>query len=145
MQEITRALVLSLVASLAQAQDLCTVNPYTREDAEAGKAAFNSHCALCHQFSMAGRIPGNSANEQPDIKTLSADDLRFLDSGGGNVPPLLGAKFFDKYRNSKTLAEFSAFVSSAAVTFPTKGLKVPDTYFQIAAYVLSRNCEASGP
>ncbi|HTV79649.1 MAG TPA: hypothetical protein VMF03_15440 [Steroidobacteraceae bacterium] len=86
-----------------------------------------------------GRVPGNFANESPNINLLSEDDLRFLDSAGGNVPPLVGAKFLAKERN-KTLIDFSATVSSAANTFPTKDFKLPWSYFQIAAYVLYRNC-----
>ena len=130
------------LAGLAQADDLCKVNPYTKSEAEAGKAAFNTHCALCHQYNMKGREPGNSASELPDIKLLSASDLQFIDGAGGRVPPLLGAAFFDK-QQGKSLAEFSSFVSSAANSFPPnppQKMDSPMTYFQIAAYVLYRNC-----
>ena len=117
---------LAAVSGVAQANDLCAENPYTPSEAKMGKAAFDSRCALCHQFSMKGREPGNSLNEIPDINTLSRSDLEFMDASGGVVPALVGKKFFDKHKE-KTLTEFSAFVSSAAISFPTAGLKTPDT------------------
>lgn len=133
------AIVMAVTCGVAQGQDLCAVNPYTPGEAQLGKAAFESRCAQCHQFNMKGREPGNSANEFPDINTLSKSDLDFMDGSGGVVPALVGKKFFDKHR-AKTLTEFSAFVSSAAISFPTVGMKTPDTYFHIAAYILYRNC-----
>ena len=133
------ALALSVGISAASAQDLCAVNPYTKGEAEQGKIAFDSHCALCHQYSMTGRTPGNYRNESPDFKLLSESDLKFLDGGGGAVPPLVGDKFFGK-QQGKTLAEFTAFVSGAANTFPTKDMVIPLSYLQVAAYVLYRNC-----
>jgi mono/diheme cytochrome c family protein len=119
-------------AGSARAADLCKT-----------RTLFDSHCALCHQFSMAGRQPGNFRNESPDINTLSEGDLQFLDNAGGSVPPLIGAKFFDKMkRERKSAADFSAYVSSAANSFPPTGTKepMPYAYFKIAAYVLYRNC-----
>lgn len=134
------AILISLAAGTACADDLCKVNPYTKTEAAKGKVAFDSHCALCHQYSMVGREPGNDRNESPDINTLSESDLKFLDGNGGTVPPLIGSKFFSKQK-AKSLAEFSAFVSSAAISFPPTGkVEMPLTYFQIAAYVLYRNC-----
>lgn len=132
-------IALAVACGVAQAKDLCAANPYTPAEARLGKVAFDSRCALCHQFSMKGRDPGNSLNEVPDINTLSKIDLDFMDDSGGVVPALVGKKFFDKHKK-KTLAEFSAFVSSAAISFPTEGMKTPDTYFHIAAYILYRNC-----
>jgi hypothetical protein len=133
------AIALSAVAGAAYADNLCSINPYTKAEAEQGKIAFNSHCALCHQYNMTGREPGNYKNESPDINVLSESDLRFLDHGGGYVPPLVGPKFFKKQRG-KSLTDFSAFVSSASDSFPTTDFGKPKTYFLIAAYVLYRNC-----
>src|SRR5262245_22487225 len=125
-------IALSAAAGIAQSQDLCAANPYTKKEAELGRIAFESRCAMCHQYSMAGRIPGNAKNESPDISVLSESDLDFIGyDNGGSVPPLLGDKFFRKYRSTKTVAEFSAYVSSAAIAFPAKDMKVPDTYFHI--------------
>jgi hypothetical protein len=133
------AIAMSGVAGTTYAGTLCSVNPYTKAEAEQGRIAFNSHCALCHQYSMQGRVPGNYLNESPDLKLLSEGDVKFLDNAGGNVPPLVGEKFFRK-EQGMTLLEFSSLVSSAANTFPTKNFKPPESYFQIAAYVLYRNC-----
>ena len=133
------AIAMSAVVGITHADNLCAINPYKKNEAEQGKIAFESRCALCHQYSMTGRIPGNSMNESPAIDLLSESDLKFLDGGGGAVPALLGDKFFSKQKG-KTLAEFSAFVSSAANTFPPRDTVVPLTYFQIAAYVLYKNC-----
>ena len=133
------AIAMSAIAGVCSANDLCSVNPYTKAEAEQGKIAFNSHCALCHQFNMSGREPGNYRNESPDINVLSESDLRFLDHGGGTVPPLVGPKFFKKW-DGKSLVDFSSTVSSASNTFPTAKFESPKTYFLLAAYVLYRNC-----
>lgn len=134
------ALTIATAGSAQAADELCKRNPYTKAEATEGKVMFESRCALCHQYSMAGREPGNFANEVPDINTLSKADLDFMDDSGGVVPPLLGAKFFRKMKG-KSVAEFSSFVSSAAISFPPAGkFEVPYTYLKIAAYVLYRNC-----
>ena len=133
------AIAMSTVAGITYAGTLCSVNPYTKAEAEQGKVAFDSHCALCHQYSMQGRVPGNYQNESPDLKLLSEGDVKFLDNAGGSVPPLVGEKFFRKEQRM-TLLEFSSLVSSAANTFPTRNFRSPESYFQIAAYVLYRNC-----
>ncbi len=137
---LSLAIALTVLAGRAQAADLCTPNPYSKQDAERGKVAFDSHCALCHQTTLSGRVPGNAAKESPDIALLSADDVKFLDGNGGTVPPLLGPKFFDKFRQG-SLVKFSAAVAGAANTFPAKDMKIPETYFLLTAYVLSANCE----
>ncbi len=132
--------VATAAGSAHAAEQLCKMNPYTRTEAAEGKVLFDSHCALCHQYSMAGREPGNFSNEVPDINTLSESDLEFLDGSGGLVPPLLGDKFFRKMKN-RSVADFSSFVSSAANSFPPSGkVEMPYTYLKIAAYVLYRNC-----
>ena len=133
------AIAMSAVAGVSYADNLCSINPYTKAEAEQGKIAFDSHCALCHQYNMTGRMPGNYQNESPDIGRLSESDLQFLDHGGGVVPPLVGAKFFKQWQG-KTLVDFSSTVSSASNTFPTTDFGKPKTYFLIAAYVLYRNC-----
>jgi hypothetical protein len=132
-------IALSAVAGVAGAGNLCSINPFSRDDALQGKVAFDSHCALCHQYSMTGRVPGEYRNETPDINVLSANDLNFVDGHGGSVPPLIGDKFFSKYAH-KSLVEFSTAVGGAANTFPTKDFQPPKSYFLLAAYVLYRNC-----
>jgi hypothetical protein len=133
------AIAMSAVAGVSHAGNLCSVNPFTKADAEQGKIAFNSHCAFCHQYSMTGRQPGNYLNESPDLKILSESDLKMIDGNAGLVPPLVGEKFFTKWRD-KTFVDFSSTVSSAAIGFPPKDFGSPKTFFLIAAYVLDRNC-----
>ena len=134
------ALTVATAGSAHAADELCRKNPYTRAEAAEGRVMFDSRCALCHQYSMGGREPGNFANEVPDINTLSKADIEFMDGSGGVVPPLLGDKFFRKMKG-KSVAEFSSFVSSAAIAFPPAGkFEIPYTYLKIAAYVLYRNC-----
>ena len=138
----TLVIVASAVFGVAHADDLCKVNPYSRGEAQQGKAAFNSHCGLCHQYSMKGRVPGEAEHELPDMKLLSEGDWEFLKGGGGNVPPLIGPKFFSQFKD-KTLVDFSVKVAGAANSFPPNAplkMELPLTYFQIAAYVLYRNC-----
>ena len=65
-------LAVSTAAGAALAADFCRSNPYTKAEAAQGKVLFDSHCALCHQYSMVGREPGNDKNESPDINLLSA-------------------------------------------------------------------------
>jgi hypothetical protein len=139
MKILLLAIALSAVTGISYGSNLCSINPYTKADAEQGKVAFNSHCAYCHQYNMSGRQPGNYLNESPDITILSESDLKFIDGDAGVVPPLLGAKFFSKWQG-KTLVDFSSTVSSASNTFPTTDFGKPKTYFVIAAYVLYRNC-----
>jgi cytochrome c len=130
------------VAGAVQAADLCKVNPYTKAEATQGKALFDSHCALCHQYDMAGRQPGNHKNESPDINLLADGDVTFLDNAGGVVPPLIGREFFKRTQTKyASVAEWSSMVSGAAITFPPSGtIDTPYTYLKIAAYVLYRNC-----
>ena len=95
---------LSAITGLAQAADLCAVNPYTTGEAKQGKVAFDSKCAFCHQYNMTGREPGNFERESPDIKVLTSSDVDFLDGAGGKVPPLVGKTFFAKHKD-KSLAD----------------------------------------
>jgi hypothetical protein len=133
------AIALSAMTGVSYADNLCSINPFTKADAQQGKVAFDSHCALCHQYSMTGRTAGNYMNESPNINLLSESDLKFIDGNVGNVPPLVGNKFFQKWRG-KTLVDFASTVSSASISFPTTDFGKPKTYFVIAAYVLYRNC-----
>jgi len=133
------AIALSAITGVSYADNLCSINPFTKADAQQGKEAFDSHCALCHQYSMTGRTPGNSTNESPDINLLSESDLKFIDGNVGAVPPLVGDRFFKKWQG-KTLVDFATSVGGASNSFPTKDFGKPKTYYLLAAYVLYRNC-----
>ncbi len=139
MKRLFLAVVLSAMAGAACAGNLCSVNPFTKAEAEKGRIAFNSHCALCHQYDMTGRQPGNSASEFPDINLLSEQDLKFIDGNVGLVPPLVGEKFFKK-QQALTLVDFTSQVGGASNSFPTIDFGKPKTYLLLAAYVLYRNC-----
>lgn len=91
------AIAMAAMTGVSYADNLCSINPFTKADAEQGKVAFDSHCALCHQYSMTGRTPGNSRNESPDINLLSESDLKMVDGAAGLVPPLVGDRFFKKW------------------------------------------------
>ena len=144
---ITMALAAAITGSAAQAADFCKVNPYTKAEAAQGKVLFDSHCALCHQYDMTGRKPGNHMNESPAINLLSDGDAKFVDDAGGTVPPLIGRQYFAKSQAKySSVSEWGAIVSSAAQSFPPTGkIEVPYTYLKIAAYVLYRNCGRDVP
>ena len=139
---IALGIVAASASGAARAADFCRANPYTRAEAAQGKVLFDSHCALCHQYDMTGRQPGNHRNEMPDINLLSASDLQFVDNAGGVVPPLIGREYFRKSQAKySSVSEWGSIVSSAAQSFPPSGkIEVPYTYLKIAAYVLYRNC-----
>jgi hypothetical protein len=130
---------LTVAAGIANAGNLCSVNPFTKEEAAQGKIAFDSHCAYCHQYNMTGRKPGNSKNESPDMRLLSESDLKFLDGNGGASPPLIGKRFIGKW-GKETLTGFGSAVAGAAKSFPTKDFETPKSFFLITAYVLYTNC-----
>ena len=139
------ALSMATLAGVAQAADFCGKNPYSSAEAAQGKVLFDSHCALCHQYDMTGRQPGNFRNESPDINLLSASDVEFLDNAGGVVPALVGKAYFDKVQAKYgSVMEWGSIASAAAQSFPPTGtVEVPYTYMKIAAYLLYRNCGKS--
>lgn len=141
------AVAVAGASGAAQAAEFCKTNPYTKAEAAQGKALFDSHCALCHQYSMKGREPGNSGNEVPDINVLSESDLKFVDGAGGVVPPLIGRKYFEKVQAKySSVIEWGSIASAAAQSFPPAGkIEIPYTYNKIAAYLLYRNCNLPVP
>ena len=141
------AFAVATAGSAAQAADFCKTNPYTKAEAAQGKVLFDSHCALCHQYSMTGREPGNFKSEVPDINLLSESDAKFVDGAGGVVPPLIGKKYFQKVQAKySSVTEWGSIASSAAQSFPPTGkIEIPYTYNKLAAYLLYRNCNLPVP
>jgi hypothetical protein len=139
---MTVGVALAMSAGAAQAADFCKKNPFTKTEAAQGRVLFDSHCALCHQYDMTGREPGNFRNESPDINLLSQSDLEFVDNAGGVVPALIGKKYFDKVQAKySSVMEWGSIASAAAQSFPPTGkIEIPYTYNKIAAYLLYRNC-----
>jgi mono/diheme cytochrome c family protein len=131
------ALALMVIVGPAYGGDLCKANSFTRSQAEQGKRDYESSCGLCHQYNLRGRLPGNYRNEAPDIGLLDANYIKTLDGNGGMTPPLLGERFFGKWKDVKAFADR---ISSAIGAFPPKNYVKPDSDMRIAAYILYRNC-----
>ena len=80
---------------------------FTKEQADAGRAAYAKNCASCHM---------------PDL------------TGNGEIPPLAGASFIGTWEH-KTTKDLRDYIS-AAMPYGQPSLEA-DTYTVIAAYVLS--------
>lgn len=131
------ALGLLLVVGPVYAANLCKANSFTRSQAVSGKRAYDSSCGLCHQYNLKGRVPGDYKNETPDIRILNARYTKAIDENGGVVPPLIGKKFFRKWKNQKA---FQDRISGAIDGFPPKGYVKLVSDQWIAAYILYENC-----
>src|SRR5258708_18705311 len=85
--------------------------PYTGEQAAAGRAAYQTNCAVCHAADMTGR---NEAAQ------------------------LAGSNFFSQW-GERTAGELINFIRSAMP--PGAGGSLPDqTYIHLAAFILDANC-----
>ncbi len=131
------ALALLFMAGPVYAGNLCKANSFTKSQAVQGKRDYNSSCGLCHQYNLKGRVPGNYRNETPDIRILDTNYTKTIDGNGGVVPPLIGAKFFGKWKDQK---EFQARISSAIGAFPPKRYIKVESDQRVAAYILYENC-----
>lgn len=131
------ALALLLAVGPVYAGDLCIANSFTTSQAEQGRRDYDSSCGLCHLYNLKGRVPGNFENETPDIRILDENYLKTLDGNGGMTPPLLGEKFFRKWKDQKA---FTDRISNAIGAFPPQNYVKPDSDLRIAAYILYRNC-----
>ncbi len=131
------AFALFLVVGPVYAGNLCKANSFTRSQAVQGKREYGSSCGLCHQYNLKGRVPGNYRNETPDIRILDANYTKTIDGNGGVVPPLIGEKFFRKWKDQKA---FQARISSAIGAFPPKSYIKVESDQRIAAYILYENC-----
>lgn len=130
-------LALLLVAGPVYAGGLCTTNSFTKSQAVQGKRDYESSCGLCHLYNLQGRVPGEYQNEIPDIGILNSNYQQTLDANGGVTPPLIGAKFFAKWKDQTALV---ARISNAIGAFPPTNYVKPDSDLRVAAYILYRNC-----
>lgn len=137
MNHSVSALALLLVVGPACAGNLCTANSFTKTQAVQGRWEYDSSCGLCHLYNLQGRVPGAYQDETPSIGILNPSYLKTLDGNGGMTPPLVGAKFFRKWKDQKA---FTARISSAIGAFPPTNYVKPDSDLRIAAYILYRNC-----
>jgi mono/diheme cytochrome c family protein len=88
---------------------------FTVDQATAGRAAYEKHCASCHM---------------PDL------------SGNTEIPPLAGAVFIDTWgsRSTKDLFDYS----SEAMPYGAPSLSL-ESYTAITAYILQANGGIAGP
>lgn len=137
MRYLIRALALLIVFGPAYADDLCKANSFTDSQARQGKSDYDSSCGLCHLYNLRGRVLGNDKNETPDIGILNENYMKTLDGNGGSTPPLVGAKFFNKWKDVKAFVDR---ISSAIGAFPPKNYVKPASDLRVAAYILYKNC-----
>ena len=95
---------------------------FTRAQAEAGKAAYESTCVSCHGETL---IPAADATYQ-----------------GQRIPPLAGAEFIGKW-GSQTTGDLSRRIRVAIGGFPPKGADA-STHLTLTAYVLQMNGARTG-
>lgn len=133
---------LPVIASMMIASGMAAAAPavFTAAQARAGKAAYESSCALCHRARLQGRT--GAPGELPDVNTLPANMLETIDQSGGQVPPLAGATFMAQW-GGKSTREFAQRVASAVGAFPPKD-KREDSYLLLAAYFLKMNGGRAG-
>lgn len=134
---IVSAITLFFFVAPVYAGNLCTANSFTLLQAVQGKRQFNSSCGLCHQYNLQGRVPGNGENETPDIRILDSRYTKTIDGNGGVVPPLIGKKFLDKWKDQKA---FQTRISTAIDGFPPKDYVKVVSDQRVAAYILYENC-----
>ena len=136
-RHLIEALAISLIVAPAYGGELCKSSALTLSQAEQGRLDYNSSCGLCHLYNLKGRVPGNYKNETPDIGILDANYIKTLDDNGGMTPPLVGQKFFSKWKDLKAFVDR---ISSAVGAFPPKNYVKPASDARIAAYIMYRNC-----
>jgi hypothetical protein len=90
---------------------------------------------------LKGRVPGEYQNEVPDIRILNDNYIKTLDDNGGVTPPLVGQKFFSKWKDQKAFVDR---ISTAISGFPPKNYVKFDSDMRIAAYILYKNCGKLG-
>ncbi|HTV78898.1 MAG TPA: hypothetical protein VMF03_11610, partial [Steroidobacteraceae bacterium] len=110
---------------------------FTKAQATKGRWAYDSSCALCHLYTLRGRVPGASANELPSITLLNDVYLKTLDGNGGMTPSLISDSFFDKWKDQKAFVDR---VANATGAFPPKRYEKDVSEVEIAAYILFEHC-----
>ena len=98
-------------------------NPYTKTEAAAGQGAvrFPLRAVPSVQHDRPGA--GNYPNEPRTSHAVATGDPSFSVTRGGDVPPLIGEKYFEtsQKREQPSVVEWGAIVSSAAQSFPPDG------------------------
>ena len=109
-----KVLVIAFSGAMLLAAQQPRSSVFTREQAEAGRAAYAKHCASCHM---------------PDL------------SGDNERPPLVGASFMTTW-GSRSTKEFLAYMSGA-MPYGAPALDA-DTYASLTAYILRSNGATAG-
>jgi mono/diheme cytochrome c family protein len=112
--KIATLMCLVVVGAAVIAEEASPPPVFTKEQADAGRAAYAKNCASCHM---------------PDL------------TGNAEIPPLVGASFIGTWEH-KTTKDLRDYMS-AAMPYGQPSLEA-DTYTVIAAYVLSFNGAVAG-
>ena len=133
-----RKLLLILLATTIYAEQPV----FTAAQAEAGRAAYERTCGLCHTPSLMGRK--GDPGELPPLNTLPEFYQKFIGTRG-IVAPLAGKTFLDRW-GSKTAAQLIARFYDTAYDpiFKFEGMN-EEMLVNITAYVLQVNGAKPGP
>ena len=112
---------------------------FTREQAEAGRTAFENTCGQCHTATLMGRK--SEPGELPPVSSLSAEYQKFI-GPRGYVAPLAGDGFIDRW-GAKTASQLIARFQETVSAFPPEGMN-NETTVNITAYVLQVNGAKAG-
>jgi cytochrome c553 len=124
------------LAIMALCADASPDGIFTSAQAMAGRAAYEKSCGRCHTLTLMGRQ--GRADELPALSSLSEADRKFLADYDGQVPPLAGKAFLERW-GAKTAAELVARFQQARFSFKEAGLTDDEDIVRITAYVLQVN------
>jgi cytochrome c553 len=114
---------------------------FTSAQAEAGRAAYERSCGMCHTYAVSGR--SGKAGELPSLASLPEPYQKFIGPRKW-VPALMGKHFVDTY-GQKTLRDLFVLFRGAADTTPVSELNMSDeTLVDITAYILQKNGAKEG-
>jgi cytochrome c len=95
---------------------------FTAPQADAGRTAYQSTCALCHTPSLQGRK--GDPGEVPALSSLPDNIQNVIKQAGGFVPPLAGPDFLNHW-GSRTAADLIQRINEAVGAFPPEGTNIP--------------------
>jgi mono/diheme cytochrome c family protein len=132
---VVAAVVLTVMALGVYAQSTRTANPagrasYSAEQAQRGKALYSTNCSTCHLENLKGNCPGEAV----------APNSRYVCTGRGNAPPLVGDAFMQRWYS---VGDLYARVRWSMPAGNVGGLSANDN-LAIIAYLLQANGVAAG-
>jgi hypothetical protein len=135
------AAVLGSCAVVLSGQESVPPAVFTVAQAEAGRAAYERSCGMCHTYAVSGR--SGKEGELPSLESLPEPYQKFIGPRKW-VPALMGKRFVDTY-GQKTLQELFVLFRGAADTTPASELNMSDeTLVDITAYILQKNGAKAG-